>query len=256
MKTNYHTHTFRCNHAEPDERKYLDTAIENGFKVFGFADHTPNFFDGDYYSTFRMRPELAKDYFDTLFALKEEYKDKLEIHVGLEAEYYPKYFDKLLALARENGCEYFILGQHFLGNETDAPYSGSATDDKERLTKYVNQTSEAMATGLYTYFAHPDLINYRGDKAFYCEEMTRLCENAKKANMPLEFNLLGFFENRAYPYMTFWKEVVAKVGNDVILGCDAHNPAVFANTELWDRAVAVINDMGLHRVETVELKKV
>ena len=42
MPVNYHTHTFRCGHAEnvPDEA-YLQRAIEQGFTVLGFSDHTP-----------------------------------------------------------------------------------------------------------------------------------------------------------------------------------------------------------------------
>ena len=43
MPVNYHTHTFRCGHAEnvPDEA-YLQRAIEQGFTVLGFSDQTPS----------------------------------------------------------------------------------------------------------------------------------------------------------------------------------------------------------------------
>ena len=50
-----------------------DCIIANYYKmkVLGFSDHTPYFFPGSYYSSFRMRPELTQDYFDTLLKLKE-----------------------------------------------------------------------------------------------------------------------------------------------------------------------------------------
>ena len=40
MLANYHTHTPRCGHAIGSERQYIERAIEEGFKVLGFSDHT------------------------------------------------------------------------------------------------------------------------------------------------------------------------------------------------------------------------
>lgn len=41
MIANYHTHTWRCNHAVGTEREYVERAIEGGLKILGFSDHTP-----------------------------------------------------------------------------------------------------------------------------------------------------------------------------------------------------------------------
>ena len=41
MIANYHTHTWRCMHAEGTEREYVERAIEGGLKILGFSDHTP-----------------------------------------------------------------------------------------------------------------------------------------------------------------------------------------------------------------------
>ena len=38
IKCNYHTHTKRCNHAVGEDEEYVLSAIENGYKVLGFAD--------------------------------------------------------------------------------------------------------------------------------------------------------------------------------------------------------------------------
>jgi histidinol-phosphatase (PHP family) len=82
MKNNYHTHTVRCHHAQGTEREYIEAAIAAGIKTLGFADHAPQIFPGDYYSHFRMRPEELSDYCSTLRALKEEYKDRIDIKIG------------------------------------------------------------------------------------------------------------------------------------------------------------------------------
>ena len=48
MKANYHTHTWRCNHASGNERQYVENAIKAGLEVLGFADHTPYPFPAGY----------------------------------------------------------------------------------------------------------------------------------------------------------------------------------------------------------------
>lgn len=36
MIANYHTHTWRCRHADGTEREYVERAIEGGLKILGF----------------------------------------------------------------------------------------------------------------------------------------------------------------------------------------------------------------------------
>ena len=44
LRTNFHTHTTRCNHAVGEDRQYVEEAIKGGLKVLGFSDHSPYFF--------------------------------------------------------------------------------------------------------------------------------------------------------------------------------------------------------------------
>ena len=60
MRYNLHTHTYRCNHASGTDREYVEAAIKAGMKTLGFADHCPQFFPNDYYSTFRMLRAFAR----------------------------------------------------------------------------------------------------------------------------------------------------------------------------------------------------
>lgn len=41
MKTNYHTHTFRCKHASGTDRDYVEAAVANGFSELGFQITSP-----------------------------------------------------------------------------------------------------------------------------------------------------------------------------------------------------------------------
>ena len=122
--------------------------MKAGLEILGFADHAPYIFPDGYYSTFRMRLEQLTDYVDTVLSLREEYKNRIEIPLGLEIEYYPRHLPELLPILRNQPMDYLILGQHFVNNEYDAPYNGVASDDEALLRQYVRQTCDAMNTDL------------------------------------------------------------------------------------------------------------
>ena len=255
MIANYHTHTPRCNHAFNPEIDYVEAAMEAGFQILGFSDHTPQFFPGEYYSRMRMRPELLQDYMDTVLDLKQKFAGRLQIHLGLEVEYYPAIFSKLMEVLRDTPVEYMILGQHWDGNEEGEIYNGRPTDDIARLEKHCNQVIDAMHTGLFTYVAHPGILNFTGDERAYRTQMRRVCQAAKSCNLPLEFNFLGLREGRHYPGNRLW-ELVAEEGCAVVMGCDAHHPIQLNDPETEAQARQVLSDLGITPMETVDLIRI
>lgn len=252
MIANYHTHTWRCMHAEGLEKRYVECAIEGGLKVLGFSDHTPMPYDEGYVSKVKMSMDQLEDYVNTVLKLKSEYSNDIEIHLGLEVEYYPKYFEKLIAITGQYPIEYFLLAQHFIGNEIGEPFSGERTDDPGRLIQYCLQAEEAIETGYFTYFAHPDLLYFVGDEKIYEQWMGRLCKCAKKKNIPLEINFLGLWDKRNYPDLRFWK-IAGEIGNKVVFGSDAHQPEKVWNPEALSMAEAIVHKYSLNVCDTVEL---
>ena len=255
MIANYHTHTWRCRHASGTERQYIEHAIAAGIQILGFSDHTPYPFPGNYYSTYRMYLHQAEDYFRTLTDLKAEYADEIELHIGVEAEYYPKLFAGMLDFLRQFPCEYLLLGQHFLENEDTGEYVYVPNSDPDALRRYVNQVLEGLSTGLFTYLAHPDLFRWQGDPTVYRQEMERLCRGAQALGYPLEFNLLGFHDRRNYPTPAFW-DIAKETGNAVILGVDAHLPEALNRPESEANARAQLAALGLTPMETIALRPI
>ena len=254
MRANYHTHTHRCRHALGTERDYIERALEGGLEILGFSDHAPfEYGEGKKnYPNVRMQPEELEGYVAAVSALKAEYAGRIELHAGLEAEYYPKLFPRLLEQVRALGIEYLLLGQHFLENETGQPYCGAPTEDKRLLDRYVGQSIDGLQTGAFSCFAHPDLIRYLGDGAEYTRQMRRLCRAAAEAGVPLELNLLGLREGRNYPDPRFWR-IAAEEGAAVILGCDAHRPEYAADPETEARAMReFVSVFGLRLTEEIK----
>ena len=253
MIANYHTHTSRCRHATGEDEAYVRAAIDAGLEILGFSDHTPYWFPEGHYSSFRMFREQLPDYVNSILELRRRYADKIQIHLGVETEFYPRFFPETLARLRDTPMEYMILGQHFIGNEHDATYSANQLNTERELARYVDQTAEALATGRFTYFAHPDLVFFAGDEAIYEKHIRRLCENAKALDIPLEINLLGINTNRAYPCNRFFR-IAADVGNTVVLGSDAHVPHDVFLPDIIERATAFAHNLGLEPTEDFRIR--
>ena len=253
MKTNYHTHTTRCNHARGEDREYIESAISLGLTELGFSDHSPYIFKDGHVSSFRMAPEQYTEYFDSLAALREEYKDKIRIYIGVEMEYYKDDFEATMELLRSRPIDYLILGQHFVDSEPGKLYNGGACPDQERLRLYVDRVIEAMEKGVYSYVAHPDIINFTGDEGLFRREIRRLCKASLATETPLEINLLGIRELRHYPNPIFWEEAGA-LGCHVILGCDAHSPRTVLDAKSAETAEKMVKKYGLVKEEYLRLK--
>ena len=253
MTANYHTHTARCRHAVGDDRAYVERAIQGGLQVLGFSDHAPYPFPGGYRSDFRMEMGELEGYVSSVLDLKREYRDDIRIHLGLEVEYYPALFPQLLRVLEGFPIEYFLLGQHYLGNEQGAPYSGAATADPAVLKGYCDQVIAGIETGCYTYLAHPDLIHFCGDEALYDSELRRLCRAANRWGLPLEINFLGLWQGRHYPDERFWR-IAGQEGCRAIFGCDAHDPLRVWDPPALDRARALAARWGLAVLDRAALR--
>ncbi len=253
---NFHTHTFRCHHAKGTDRDYVEAAIKAGYTEIGFSDHVPYPFPTNYYSDFRMKRSETEEYIKSIQRLQKEYKDKITIRIGFEAEYYPALFNDLLNFIKPFHYDYLILGQHFTKNEYDSGsfYCGHKTNSIEILDTYISQTTEALKTGAFSYFAHPDLICFTGSRKVYAEKMKAFIRELKEINIPLECNFLGFWDKRNYPDKTFWK-LVAETGNPVIIGLDAHQPEVYLDKKRLAEMKKFLYNLGIHPIENFNLIK-
>lgn len=252
MRVNYHTHTYRCGHARGTEEEYVKSAIAGGVEILGFAEHCTYLLHPEATTKPCLTKEMLPEYTKAVLDVKEAYKQDIQVHLGIEAEYFPDTFGELRSLLRDNGVEYLLLGQHFL----DSPACQRTRNeiwDPAILEHYCDQVIEGMQTGAFTYVCHPDCILFLGDRKILKEQLRRICKEAKSCQMPLEINLLGIHKQKHYPCKEFF-ELLAEEGNTVIFGADAHQPERFLNYEAEKKGLELVNRYGLHLIETVELR--
>ena len=255
MKVNLHTHTARCHHAQGADEEYVLEAINRGLRTLGFSDHTPQFYPNGHISSVRMLPGEFPGYVNSVLGLRDSYKEKLRILLGVEAEYYPAYFGDLIPFLQDHGVEYMLLGQHNLGNEIGEPHCGKPTEDEGLLKQYCHQVMDAMQTGYFTYFAHPDIMNFIGDGRIYDRHMRQVCRTAKDCGVPLEINMLGLREGRHYPNDRFFA-LVAEENCPVVIGSDAHLPKQVLLPDNEAQALEIVQRFGLNLIAEPQIKRI
>lgn len=253
-KYNFHSHTYRCGHASSlPESCYLDNALYLGYKKYGITDHVPvhPIFYTD--SSVRMHDSSVLEYLETINYLKGLYRDYMEVFLGFEAEY-DEIIEEYLCDLRDK-CDYMILGQHYVLNK-------NIRKTPEYPLEYAKKVCSAIESGIFDIVAHPDIfMQYRfnmndekrnlfNKNALIAARM--ICEKAKEYGVVLELNLgatfvtgneeevlfvggsslseltkeevANYLDSKArYPTRLFW-DVVREVGNDVVVGIDAHFP--------------------------------
>lgn len=233
MLTNFHTHTWRCKHAEGDIGEYCRAALANGYTALGFSDHAP--LPDNRWLHVRMTPDLAPQYLSAIDAAKELFSN-LHLLKGFECEYddvYVSWFrDELLGRL---GAEYLVAGCHWFPHHGEwLPLYGRPIQRNE-LISYAEYCIEAMESGLFAFLAHPDAFGLSypvwDSNAEACARI--IAEAAAAFDVPLEINASGFRkkpvimpggeERTGYPWLPFW-EVVAEYKPKVVICSDAHIP--------------------------------
>ena len=219
MKTFYHVHSFRCNHAEeiPDEA-YVEKAIRVGGNSITFTDHCP--FHGDLFRG-RMQYQQLSEYTETIHNLKKKYKDRIVVNCGLEIEYLPSYLDYYKELRTSGTFDVLMIGQHFYEL---SPGDYSFMHPEINVFEYQGLTNaivEGVNTGLFDVVAHPDR-SFRRIKHWTidCEERSRqVIDAALKNDVCLEQNFSSMHHKNHY-WNEFWQLIHPE--NKIIQGIDAH----------------------------------
>lgn len=255
---NLHTHTSRCGHAFGTDEEYVLAAIQAGYRVLGFSDHSPY---RDYPRAINhMDWSQLGDYIDSVLYLKEKYRDQIEIHLGMESEYYSYTVDEKWEL--RGMLEYMILGQHFLHPSGEGSFFRNCSD--EDILEYARGVCAGMETGMFSYVCHPDVfLNKQTRFTDACGQAAHMIgKKAEETGLPLEVNIRGIFKGLKefdnglrywYPNYDFW-QILSQYDIKCVVGIDAHNPQDLLRLDCIDRAYEELAGLNLQFVDSIEFR--
>lgn len=280
QKFNYHTHTYRCKHADIDysDDDYVKDYIKMGFKNIAFTDHAPQKNEIDKRPNVRMKYEERTEYLRNIKKLKEKYKDQIKIQSGYEVEYLPGEEENLKELKKET--DKLILGQHFIydNNNNLKPFNfkGEEVFKDEELVRYAKYIEKAMEYNIPDIIAHPDLfmMNSKGFGTTEKKISHMICKSAEKYNIPLEINLnrifnATYYENKqlndsslrvqktklsrvTYPCKEFWN-IATQYNIRVVYGLDVHHKGQITRyNELLELAQDILGKEIIDKLNFIE----
>lgn len=229
---NYHTHTFRCNHAQGDIIDYAKSASRKGFVLLGMTDHTA--LPDDRWLDMRMAYTELPDYVQAIEWARDQYP-KLTILKGMECEWTKEYHNFFAEeLLGEYEFDYLILGSHFFPYQGNYLSSHTQVGNPKKLVAYTNHLIDSMKSKLFTFVAHPDLfgLTYLNWDENTIAASRDILKAAEELQIPLEINGNGLATRiintpqgvrTGYPWLNFWK-LATEYKITAIVNSDAHCP--------------------------------
>lgn len=259
----YHVHTKRCGHAQGEDQRYIEAAIEKGLKEIGFSDHIPLFYQADQGKkiTSRGMPKAALDnYVECITGMKTAYPE-ISVKLGLEIDVAPGWEEEFIELIAPYPWDYLTGAVHFIP-KWDYHYISYDTDHTpaEIYEAYFNQVAVAAGSGLFDILGHIDLPRRFFPRLaedqmndFYQSLAIRL----GKVNVTVELNTYGVRSSRQSGVGVFPDEQLLRMlrhhGVNVTLGSDAHSPPEVGAD--FDRALERLKVVGYDRIVSFTRRK-
>lgn len=249
-----HTHTSRCGHAGGSDEAFVEAAIERGLAAIAVTDHLPFYWlpPEQHDPTLAMSTDELPRYVEALLGLKERYRDRVEVLLGIEADYVEGHEETLAELLAKYPFDVVLGSVHWLdGWWVDAPSSlpryRQGAEEVERIwSRYAELVMQAARCGLFDVLSHLDLAKkygYRPERPFAgCQ--TDVVEAVRTGGCTVEISSAGRRKpvGEDYPSDDLLADLAA-AGVRFVLSSDAHAPAEvgfgFAESVARARAVGV-----------------
>jgi len=257
-----HTHTARCGHAGGTDREYVEAAIARGLAAIAVTDHVPFYWlpRERHDPTLAMAPEELPRYVESVLATRERYRGRIEVLLGLEADFVAGHEDALARLLESYPFDVVLGSVHWLdGWWVDAPSSvaryreGEAEVDRI-WARYAELALAAAASGLFDVLSHLDLpkkFGFRPSRPF-AGRQAELVAAVAASGCAVELSSAGRRKpvGEDYPEPGLVRELAA-AGVPFVLASDAHAPAEvgygFAELAALARSAGVAAVSVFHR---------
>ena len=254
--SNFHTHTTYCDGKSTPEEVVL-SAIEKGLRVIGFSGHS-----GPDFCTYRMRD--VEGYKKEIKALKEKYKNDIEIYLGIEEE--------ALTFVQREEYDYILGSSHYVEKNGEF-YPVDSSIEKfnrcievfggdylkfceayyERFLSYLKARKPDIIGhfDLVTKFDEKNIINL-GSDVKYRQMALKYAKEAIELGLIFEMNTGAIsrgYRTSPYPSMDILHEI-KKAEGKITVCSDSHHKDTL--TESFELAENILKDVGFKEVYTMK----
>lgn len=223
---------------------YLQQAIAQGLKTYGFSDHAPIPIEG--FGHMQAEDYGLTQYLAEIDRLKAAYGDRIGIYKSLEVDYIPEVISLHSPHIVAADLDYSLGAVHFVGylnNGLPWGFEGDfdsglqqifGGDARAAVTRYYELMREMISGTKPQIVAHLDRIKKRnaGEKYFsesadwYRQEVMATLETVAAAGSIMEVNMKGYYQGETdTSYPSPWiLEQALQLDIPVHLSSDAHDP--------------------------------
>jgi histidinol-phosphatase (PHP family) len=219
------------------------SALESDFDSLGISSHGPVYDETDW----NIKQDKVEEYIEEVNCLKEKYKDKIEIFLGMELDYIPGIGFSDLCLSLMKRLDYYIGSVHYLGafknglmwtvdynieellTGIDESYEGNIRKAVETYYETISEMAERYQPPI---IGHLDLFNKNNKdnilfderENWYVEAVKKCLNTIKNTSSTIEINTGGIARNNnkeQYP-TTLILKMIKERNIPVMVNSDAH----------------------------------
>lgn len=233
-----HIHTSFCNHASGSMADYVARAVAIGMRRIVFLEHMEEgirsarqlwLSDGDFAEYFRQGHRL-----------QEEYRGQIEIGLGVECGFNPRYADRLMHRLSAYQWDQIGISCHFIEVAHDEDHLNLFSRRREQIervakypleelfSRYLGLLTEAIQVLPGTMLCHLDgALRYVAGLQLHDDhyrQIEKLLDGVAQKGMALEYNTSGIaIRGEIFPAEPI-RRLAAARNIPVVLSSDAHNP--------------------------------
>ncbi|MBR6929793.1 MAG: histidinol-phosphatase [Bacteroidales bacterium] len=241
---NLHTHSIYSD-GKSQPREIVEEAVRQGLTTLGFSEHSPLPFDNN----FSVKEADMPRYVAEIAQLKEEFKGKIDLYCGLEADYLTGVSEPFAVTKERYHLDYLIGGVHLVGQSAnpdeiwfiDGPkwevydeglqkfFDG---DIRRAVRRFYEQSNEMIENEQFDIIAHFDKIKmhnreryFREDELWYRKLALETLDLIREKGLVMEINTRGIYKKRYngfYPSPWLMEEA-CKMGVPAVISADAHH---------------------------------
>ena len=243
----YHIHTKLCRHGNGELEEYVKSAIQKGLIEIGFNEHFPQEFlledlPKKYHNLipiedYAMPKDEFPNYVSQVLKLREEYKDKISVKLGVEIDFLKEKTEYIKSEINKYPFDYiygsihqiYFDGKPFAFDDSRFLkfYDEYDIDDCYKL--YFIAVGESINSKLFDVVSHLDLIKKYGFRPKNLDKykilINQTLNSIQENDLVMELNTAGARKKvgEFYPEDFILKEAHER-GIEITLGSDAHKP--------------------------------